>query len=219
MPARRAQLGGAGLCGSADAFTVVFDQDIKPEPFHQRPVVLALLAAVHRAGREPVPADDRLVGADVIGAPVRAEVDQDRPVPVPGRQLFCGARSGDVGGEVRHGGVAAAHLPDALVSVHAGCRSMHDRGAVQEHADLHLRRPFCSARLARVPWPAPAEGTIGALLHAGPAGLKDVDGLGQLPGAPGAAAELAHDAPGLELGIGAFARAAEPGVSAVGVLL
>jgi NhaP-type Na+/H+ or K+/H+ antiporter len=37
------------------------------------------------------------------------------------------------------------------------------------------------------------------------AGLKDVDGLGQLPGAPGAAAELAQDAPGLELGVGAFA--------------
>jgi hypothetical protein len=39
-------------------------------------------------------------------------------------------------------------------------------------------------------------------------GLKDVDGLGQLPGAPGAAAEFAQDAPGLELGVGAFTRAA-----------
>src|SRR6266487_2245948 len=39
----------------------------------------------------------------------------------------------------------------------------------------------------------------------GLAGLKDVDGLGQLPGAPGAAAELAQEAPGLELGVGAFA--------------
>ena len=36
------------------------------------------------------------------------------------------------------------------------------------------------------------------------AGLKDVDGLGQLPGAPGAAAEFTQDAPGLELGVGAF---------------
>ena len=40
------------------------------------------------------------------------------------------------------------------------------------------------------------------------AGLKDVDGFGQLPGLPGAAAEFAQDAPGLELCVGAFARAA-----------
>jgi hypothetical protein len=39
----------------------------------------------------------------------------------------------------------------------------------------------------------------------GLAGLKDVDGLGQLPGAPGAAAELAQDVPVLELGVGALA--------------
>ena len=38
------------------------------------------------------------------------------------------------------------------------------------------------------------------------AGLKDVDGFGELPGAPGAAAEFAQDAPGLELGVGAFTR-------------
>src|SRR5260370_562463 len=46
--------------------------------------------------------------------------------------------------------------------------------------------------------------------HAGlrPAGLKDVDGFGQLPGPPGAAAEFAQDAPGFELGAGALARAA-----------
>jgi hypothetical protein len=37
------------------------------------------------------------------------------------------------------------------------------------------------------------------------AGLKDVDGLGQLPGLPRAAAQLAQDAPGLELGVGALA--------------
>jgi transposase-like protein len=37
------------------------------------------------------------------------------------------------------------------------------------------------------------------------AGLKDVDGLGELPGAPGAAAELAQDVPGFELGAGALA--------------
>src|SRR5512135_1093684 len=50
-------------------------------------------------------------------------------------------------------------------------------------------------------------------------GLKNVDRLGQLTGAPGAAAELAQDAPGLELGVGAFARAAQPGMSTVGVFL
>ncbi len=40
------------------------------------------------------------------------------------------------------------------------------------------------------------------------AGLKDVDGLGELPGLPRAAAEFTQDAPGFELGVGAFARAA-----------
>ncbi len=37
------------------------------------------------------------------------------------------------------------------------------------------------------------------------ADLQYVDGLGELSGAPGAAAELAEDVPGLELGVGAFA--------------
>ena len=32
-----------------------------------------------------------------------------------------------------------------------------------------------------------------------------MDGLGELPGAPGTAAELAEDAPGLELGVRALA--------------
>jgi hypothetical protein len=40
------------------------------------------------------------------------------------------------------------------------------------------------------------------------AGLKDMDGFGQLPDPPGAAAEFAQDAPGFELGGGALARAA-----------
>src|SRR5580693_7826161 len=39
----------------------------------------------------------------------------------------------------------------------------------------------------------------------GLADLQYVDGLGELAGAPGAAAELAQDAPGLELGVRAFA--------------
>jgi hypothetical protein len=38
------------------------------------------------------------------------------------------------------------------------------------------------------------------------ADLKDVNGLGQLPGPPGAAAEFTQDAAGLELGVGAFPR-------------
>ena len=37
------------------------------------------------------------------------------------------------------------------------------------------------------------------------ADLQYVDGLGELAGAPGAAAELAEDAPGLELGVRALA--------------
>jgi hypothetical protein len=36
-------------------------------------------------------------------------------------------------------------------------------------------------------------------------GLKDVDGFGQMPGFPWAAAEFAQDTPGFQLGVGAFA--------------
>src|SRR5690348_13777824 len=50
------------------------------------------------------------------------------------------------------------------------------------------------------------------------AGLQDMDGFGQVPGAPGAAAELAQDAPRLELGVDALARGVQPGMSPVGVL-
>src|SRR5437764_12379407 len=46
-----------------------------------------------------------------------------------------------------------------------------------------------------------------------------MDGFGELAGSSGAAAELAQDAPGLELGVGAFAGAAQAGVSPVGVFL
>jgi hypothetical protein len=41
------------------------------------------------------------------------------------------------------------------------------------------------------------------------AGLKNVDGLDELPGPPWAAAELFQDSPCLELGVGALAWAAE----------
>jgi hypothetical protein len=49
--------------------------------------------------------------------------------------------------------------------------------------------------------------------------LKDMDGFGQLLGAPGTAAELAQDAPRLELGIGPLGGRARLGVGAVGVFL
>jgi hypothetical protein len=49
--------------------------------------------------------------------------------------------------------------------------------------------------------------------------VQRVDGLGQLPGPPGTAAELAQDPPGLEQGIGTLAGAAQPGMGPVGVLL
>jgi hypothetical protein len=49
--------------------------------------------------------------------------------------------------------------------------------------------------------------------------LEDVDGLGQLPGPLEAAAEFTQDAPGFELGIGAFTGSAELGVATVGSLL
>jgi hypothetical protein len=50
------------------------------------------------------------------------------------------------------------------------------------------------------------------------AGLKDLDRLGELTCAQGAA-ELAQDAPGFELGVGAFGEGAEPGMSATGLLV
>jgi hypothetical protein len=43
--------------------------------------------------------------------------------------------------------------------------------------------------------------------------------FGDAPGLPGAAAELAQDVPGLELGAGPLAGRAEPGVGAVGGFL
>jgi hypothetical protein len=46
-----------------------------------------------------------------------------------------------------------------------------------------------------------------------------VDDLGELPGAPWAAAELAEDAPGLELGVRALAGRAEFRVCLVGLFL
>jgi hypothetical protein len=51
------------------------------------------------------------------------------------------------------------------------------------------------------------------------AGLKDVDGLGELPGAPRAAAQFAQDVPGLALGIGTFTRSPQLGMGPVGGLL
>ena len=46
-----------------------------------------------------------------------------------------------------------------------------------------------------------------------------MDCLGELPGAPGAAAELAEDTPGFKLGVRALAGCAEPRVGAVGLFL
>jgi hypothetical protein len=51
------------------------------------------------------------------------------------------------------------------------------------------------------------------------ADLKDVDGFGELAGAPGAAAELAEDPPGLELCVCAFPGCAELRVGAAGLFL
>src|SRR6266496_843456 len=49
--------------------------------------------------------------------------------------------------------------------------------------------------------------------------LQYVDGLGELPGAPGTAAKLSQDAPRLELGVRALAWCAEFRMRAVGLLL
>jgi hypothetical protein len=44
--------------------------------------------------------------------------------------------------------------------------------------------------------------------------FQGVDCLGELPGAPGAAAELAEDTPGFKLGVRALAGCAKPGAGA-----
>src|SRR6266567_3964517 len=49
--------------------------------------------------------------------------------------------------------------------------------------------------------------------------LQYVDGLGELAGAPGAAAELAENAPGLELGVRTLAGRPQSRVRAVGLFL
>ena len=60
-----------------------------------------------------------------------------------------------------------------------------------------------ASALAAVPSPA----AIGSQLSSRDfAGLENVDGLGDLAGAPGAAAELAEDVPDLELGVYPFSR-------------
>jgi hypothetical protein len=51
------------------------------------------------------------------------------------------------------------------------------------------------------------------------ADLQYVDGLGELAGAPGAAAELAEDVPGFELGVRALAGCPELRVGLIGLLL
>jgi hypothetical protein len=49
--------------------------------------------------------------------------------------------------------------------------------------------------------------------------LQGVDGLGELSGAPGAAAELTQDSPGLELGVRVLAGCAEFRVGLIGLFL
>src|SRR5262249_39927426 len=71
--------------------------------------------------------------------------------------------------------------------------------------------------MVRLPSAAACCRMVCSFLHL--AGLKDTDGLGELPGLPWAAAEFTQDAPGFELGIGALAGAAQPGVGPVGGLL
>jgi hypothetical protein len=53
--------------------------------------------------------------------------------------------------------------------------------------------------------PHPHQGVFSSFVLAD---LEDVDGHGELPGLPRAAAEFPQDAPGLELGAGVLARAA-----------
>jgi hypothetical protein len=48
---------------------------------------------------------------------------------------------------------------------------------------------------------------------------EDQDGLDEFRGAVWAAADLAEDLPGLELGVGSFARTAEAGVCGVDLAL
>jgi hypothetical protein len=59
----------------------------------------------------------------------------------------------------------------------------------------------------------------GALSLLPPVPATEDHGFGELPGVPGAAAELAEDGPGLELGVSALGGWAQFGVGAVGGLL
>src|SRR5215472_7412857 len=68
-------------------------------------------------------------------------------------------------------------------------------------------------------WLAQAFAWQRACSSLGLAGLKDVDGPGQLAGLPRAAAEFAQDVPGFELGVGALAGGSSLGVGPVGLLL
>src|ERR1700745_2239772 len=70
-----------------------------------------------------------------------------------------------------------------------------------------------SAALKCRPATPPAVRLIYALFILRFRGLQDVDGFDELPGAPGAAAELTQDVPGLELGVGALAGGVQPCVA------
>src|SRR6185437_12669 len=67
-----------------------------------------------------------------------------------------------------------------------------------------LRRPpLRTDELVRLTWPHAVAVDTERFSSLDLAGLKDVDGFGQLPGAPWAAAEFAQDTPVFELGVGA----------------
>jgi Transposase DDE domain len=109
---------------------------------------------------------------------------------------------------------AAGFDPDRLSfmrSISLIRRQVTDQAAFPPGRLEHARVMAVREILERVSEPFPS----GLCL----AELQYVDGFGELPGAPGAAAELAEDAPGLELGVRTLAGCAELRVRFIGLLL
>src|SRR6266851_8845051 len=123
------------------------------------------------------------------------------------------------------------HGPAARARSHPGCLGMCGHRGIDPSQPPFATDMVYQARHLRVADVVrrPASGANGHVPNAGMppaqnepfpswlclADLQYVDGLGELSGAPGAAAELPKDAPGLELGVRALAGCPEPCVGAV----
>ena len=145
---------------------------------------VAAALALPRTPAQPPTADDHELLIDFAGA------------------LICRMAGNSAGSGTRNRSPAIRREPCIARPIHdqpAAGRSF--LGAVARH-----RRSPPTAH--QRPAPMAAETPVSEPFSSGDlVGLKDVDGFGELPGPPRAAAELAQDAPGLELRVGTLARA------------